>query len=49
MLSRIAFLTVLLAMSLGISACNTTRGAGEDIEAAGEAVQRGAENVQERL
>lgn len=49
MLARIAFLSVLLTLGLGLSGCNTTRGAGEDIEAAGEAVQRGAENVQERL
>lgn len=32
-----------LLMSLGVVACNTMEGAGEDVEAAGETIQRGAE------
>lgn len=49
MLSRIFSLAVLFSLVLGTSACNTTRGAGEDIEAAGEAVQQGAENASEAI
>lgn len=32
-----------LLMTLGIAACNTMEGAGEDVEAAGESIQRGAD------
>jgi entericidin B len=33
----------------GLSACNTTRGAGEDVEATGEGVQEAAEDVEEEI
>lgn len=49
MLSRIFILSILVSMTLGLSACNTTRGAGEDVEATGEAIQRGAENASETI
>ena len=32
-----------LLLSTVLSACNTTRGVGEDVEAGGEAIQRGAQ------
>lgn len=32
------------ASVLALSACNTVEGAGEDVEAAGEAIQDGADN-----
>jgi len=32
-----------LLMVLGLAACNTIEGAGEDVEAAGEGIQRGAD------
>ncbi len=34
---------------VGIAGCNTTRGAGEDIEATGEGVQDAAESVEEDI
>lgn len=43
---------ILLAWMLvlvGLSACNTTRGVGEDIEATGEATQEAAEDVEEDI
>ncbi len=33
----------------GLTACNTVRGAGQDIQGAGEAVQEGATDVQRDL
>jgi predicted small secreted protein len=30
-------------LALGLTGCNTMRGAGEDIESTGEAIQRGAD------
>ena len=35
-------LLILAAMGLGLTACNTTRGVGEDIEEAGEGIQKAA-------
>lgn len=35
-----------LVMALGISACNTVKGAGEDIESAGDAISDTANDVQ---
>ncbi|WP_313158888.1 entericidin A/B family lipoprotein [Mixta calida] len=32
-----------LILSTLLSACNTTRGVGEDVEAGGQAIQRGAQ------
>jgi predicted small secreted protein len=32
-------LLVLLALGLSVTACNTTRGVGEDVEEAGEEIQ----------
>jgi predicted small secreted protein len=40
-------LALFLAMSLG--ACNTMRGAGEDVSAAGGAMSDTAEDVEEKL
>lgn len=37
---RIVKILVLLMAFIGLSACNTIHGMGQDIEAAGEAVQR---------
>ncbi|MGE0079888.1 MAG: entericidin A/B family lipoprotein [Thiohalomonadaceae bacterium] len=34
-----------LLMALGMAGCNTMQGAGEDVEAAGETIQRGAEEA----
>lgn len=45
MITKTTFLTILAlsALTLGLTACNTLDGAGQDIENAGEAVQDAAE------
>jgi entericidin B len=40
-------LAMLVILALG--ACNTTRGLGEDVEAAGEGIQEAAEEVEEEI
>lgn len=40
--SLIALAAVFLILQLGLTACNTIRGAGEDIEAAGNAIEKKA-------
>ncbi|OON42203.1 ECN family pore-forming entericidin [Izhakiella australiensis] len=40
--SVIAILSVLVLSSV-LSACNTTRGVGEDVEAGGQAIQRSSQ------
>jgi predicted small secreted protein len=43
-IARLAFgLVVLGGMSLSLAACNTTEGAGKDIKATGNAIQKSAE------
>ncbi len=34
---------------LGLAACNTTRGFGQDVEATGEAIEETAEDTQEEM
>lgn len=41
--------TLLLGGSLGLSACNTTRGAGEDISAAGKATSKATDSTQDKI
>ncbi|HEQ1856732.1 entericidin A/B family lipoprotein [Providencia sp. PROV188] len=43
MLKKISFLICSLAVVFTLTACNTTKGVGEDIEAGGKAIQRVAE------
>ncbi|MEX1108313.1 MAG: entericidin A/B family lipoprotein [Dongiaceae bacterium] len=38
---------MLLSGGVALSACNTTEGVGEDIEAAGDAIDDAAEDAQE--
>ena len=38
----------LLALSVGLTACNTFRGMGQDVERGGEKVQDAATNAQNR-
>ncbi|GLR08043.1 hypothetical protein GCM10007905_07620 [Mixta theicola] len=40
--SIVAIFSALILSTL-LSACNTTRGVGEDVEAGGQAIQRGAQ------
>ncbi|HNQ92069.1 MAG TPA: entericidin A/B family lipoprotein [Alphaproteobacteria bacterium] len=39
---RILTISALLISTLALAACNTVRGAGEDLERAGEAIQKSA-------
>lgn len=48
-LKKSALLPLWMVMVLGLAACNTMRGAGEDVEAAGEGVQDAAEDTEEDL
>jgi predicted small secreted protein len=41
--------TVLGFNAFALSACNTVKGAGEDIEASGEMIQEGSEEVEEEI
>lgn len=45
------WLVIALAALLGLSqtACNTTRGVGEDVEAAGEGIQDLAEDAEDEI
>jgi entericidin B len=45
-LFRGLFLLALTVCTLGLSACNTTKGAGKDIERGGEKLQGAAEGAQ---
>lgn len=45
----VAGILVVFAAGLMLSACNTTRGAGEDISSAGTGVSRAATDVQKKL
>lgn len=44
-----ALVLVALGMAVGIAGCNTIRGVGQDVEAAGGAVAGTAEKTQEKL
>jgi entericidin B len=44
-----ASIAMLLAAMFMIAGCNTVKGAGQDIEAGGEKVQRSAEDVQKKM
>jgi predicted small secreted protein len=50
---RVLWLFAMFAMgsfnAFALSACNTMRGAGEDIEASGEMIQEGAEDTEEAI
>ena len=39
----------MLTLAGALGACNTTRGMGEDVEAAGEGIQEAAEKTEEEL
>jgi entericidin B len=44
--SSLVALTLLAAAAASLSACNTTRGIGEDVSAAGHAITGSADRVQ---
>jgi entericidin B len=41
---KVLYLLALLLVAFAASACNTTRGVGQDIEATGEAIENTAED-----
>ncbi|GBR54626.1 hypothetical protein AA106555_1745 [Neokomagataea thailandica NBRC 106555] len=48
-LRTVLAITLLAGGSLSLSACNTTRGAGEDISAAGHATSSAATGAKEKI
>jgi predicted small secreted protein len=38
-----------LCLTLGISGCNTFKGAGEDIQAAGSAIEKAAQKTKDKI
>lgn len=46
---KIAYLLALFLLALATSACNTTRGFGEDVEATGEAIEDSAEDAEDEM
>lgn len=42
-------LLAMLLVSFSLTACNTTRGIGQDVEAAGEGIENAAEEVEEEI
>ncbi|HEX7720236.1 MAG TPA: entericidin A/B family lipoprotein [Woeseiaceae bacterium] len=42
---KIIYMFMLLMVAIAASACNTTRGVGQDIEATGEAIERTADDA----
>lgn len=48
MYTRIAVLLAAL-LGLGLTACNTTQGLGEDVEAAGDAIEDTADEAEDEL
>jgi len=47
-MKKIISILCLVAMSVGLSACNTIKGAGKDVERGGEKVQDAASDAQRR-
>ncbi|MEO1330228.1 MAG: entericidin A/B family lipoprotein [Pseudomonadota bacterium] len=43
------FALAILPALAGLTACNTVKGVGKDIEKGGEAVQKGAQSVEDQL
>ena len=45
MLKRIAALMALAGLALGLAACNTVEGAGKDVKATGNAIEKAADGA----
>jgi predicted small secreted protein len=43
MMEKLAVLVVLMGFALGLAACNTIEGAGKDVKAAGQGIEKAAE------
>jgi len=46
---KIILIGLMAVVVPALAACNTVKGAGKDIEKGGEAIQNGADNVQEDI
>ena len=49
MLHALFLLTVVVGGSLALTACNTAKGLGEDVEAGGELMQKGAQDTEDAI
>jgi entericidin B len=45
MLRGIAALAAIFGMAIGVAACNTIEGAGKDVKAAGQGIEKAAEKA----
>lgn len=45
--ARILYLGVLFLVAIGTTACNTTRGFGQDVQATGDAIEDTADDAQD--
>jgi predicted small secreted protein len=43
MLRKLAALVVVAGMAMGLAACNTVEGAGKDVKAAGQGIEKAAD------
>jgi len=43
MLRKLAALAVIAGMAMGLAACNTVEGAGKDVKAAGQGIEKAAD------
>ena len=43
MMRKLAVLAVMMGFALGLAACNTIEGAGKDVKAAGQGIEKAAE------
>jgi len=48
MLKRFAALLALAGLALGLGACNTIEGAGKDVKATGNAIEKAADSAKPR-
>lgn len=48
-MTRLPYLLLVALVTLGVGACNTVRGAGEDIESGGAALSETAEDAERAL
>ena len=46
---KVLYLLALFLAALATSACNTTRGFGEDVEATGEEIEESAEDTEDEM
>jgi entericidin B len=43
MMKKLAALVVMMGFAIGLAACNTIEGAGKDVKAAGQGIEKAAE------